>query len=269
MHLLGDRLLHDQARAGAADLALVEPDGVDDAFDRAVEIGVVEDDERRLAAELQRQLFAGAGGRLADDAADLGRAGEGDLVDVRMLDDQRAGRAVAGDDVDDAGRQPRLHAELGEGERGQRREFRRLQHHRVSGRERRRDLPGQHQQRKIPRDDLPADADRRVAGELAVDQLRPAGVMIEVADDQRDVDVAALADRLAVVHRLQHGEEALALIQDAGDGIEVAGARVAGERRPGLEAPCAPPRRPCRRPSRRPCAHSASRLPRAGLTTGK
>ena len=85
---LGDAFLHEQARAGAADLALVEPDGVDHALDRAVEIGVVEDDEGRLAAELQRQLLAGAGGRLADDAADLGRAGEGDLVDVRMLDDQ-------------------------------------------------------------------------------------------------------------------------------------------------------------------------------------
>ena len=88
MHLFRDRFLHDQARAGAADLALVEPDGVDDAFDRAVEIRVVEDDEGRFAAELERQLFAGAGGRLADDAADLGRAGEGDLVDVRMIDDE-------------------------------------------------------------------------------------------------------------------------------------------------------------------------------------
>ena len=82
MHLLRHRLLHDQARAGAADLALIEPDRVDDAFDRAVEIGVVEDDEGRLAAELERQLLAGARRRLANDAADLGRAGEGDLVDV-------------------------------------------------------------------------------------------------------------------------------------------------------------------------------------------
>ena len=56
-----------------------------------------------------------------------------------------------------------------------------------------------------------------------------------MADDQRDIDVAALADRLAVVHRLQHREEALALVQDAGDGVEVAGACVAGELRPGLE----------------------------------
>ena len=36
-----------------------------------------------------------------------------------MRDQRRAGRAVAGDDVDDARRQPGLDADLGEGERGQ------------------------------------------------------------------------------------------------------------------------------------------------------
>ena len=59
---LGDAFLHQQPRARAADLALVEPDRVDDAFDHAVEIGVLEDDERTLAAELERELLAGAGG---------------------------------------------------------------------------------------------------------------------------------------------------------------------------------------------------------------
>ena len=39
-------------------------------------------------------------------------------------------------------------------------------------------------------------------------ELGPAGVVIEVAGDQRHVDVARLADRLAVVERLDHGEEA-------------------------------------------------------------
>ena len=54
---LGDRLLHEQPRARAAHLGLVEVDAVDDALDRLVERGVVEDDVRRLAAELERQLF--------------------------------------------------------------------------------------------------------------------------------------------------------------------------------------------------------------------
>src|SRR6185295_15922233 len=79
---LGDALLDDQARAGAADLSLVEPDGVHHALDRAVEVGVVEDHEGGLAAELQGELLAGARRGLADEAADLGGTGEGELVDV-------------------------------------------------------------------------------------------------------------------------------------------------------------------------------------------
>ena len=57
---LGDRLLDEQPRPGAADLALVEVDAVDDALDRLVERRVVEDDVRGLAAELQGQRLVGA-----------------------------------------------------------------------------------------------------------------------------------------------------------------------------------------------------------------
>ena len=99
---LVDRLLHEQARPGAADVALVEVDPVDDALDRLVERAVVEDDVGGLAAELERQLGAGARELALDRLADLGRAGERDLVEVGVLDEMRAGGAVARDDVDDA-----------------------------------------------------------------------------------------------------------------------------------------------------------------------
>ena len=66
-----------------------------------------------------------------------------------------------------------------------------------------------------------------IAGKLALDQLGPAGVVVEVAGDQRHVDVAGLADRLAVVQRLQHREEALMLLDEAGDGVEMPGALMA------------------------------------------
>ena len=148
---------------------------VDDALDGAVEIGVVEHDERRLAAEFERKLLARARRRAADEAADFGRAGEGDLVDVVMRDERRARRAVAGDDVDDARRQARLDADFGERQRRQRREFGGLQHHRIAGGQRRRDLPGEHQQREIPRNDLPADADRPLPGNsLSISEAQPA-----------------------------------------------------------------------------------------------
>ena len=47
-----------------------------------VHVGVLEDDVRRLAAELERRLLDRAGGELHDPPADDGRAGERDLVDV-------------------------------------------------------------------------------------------------------------------------------------------------------------------------------------------
>ena len=85
-------------------MALVEVDPVDDALDRLVEGAVVEDDVRGLAAELERELHARARELALDRLADLGRAGERDLVEVGVLDEVRSGRAVARDDVDDARR---------------------------------------------------------------------------------------------------------------------------------------------------------------------
>src|SRR6185312_3175488 len=85
---LVDRLLREESRAGAADVALVEVDAVDDALDRLVERRVVEDDVRGLAAELERQLLVSAGEAAADRLADVGRARERDLVDVRVVDDR-------------------------------------------------------------------------------------------------------------------------------------------------------------------------------------
>ena len=61
---LDDRLLGEQPRPGAADLALVEVDAVDDALDRLVERRVVEDDVGGLAAELEGQRLVGAGDAL-------------------------------------------------------------------------------------------------------------------------------------------------------------------------------------------------------------
>ena len=75
-------LLDEQARAGAADVALVEVDAVDDALDGLIERRVGEDDVGGLAAELERQALRRAGDGALDALADLGRAGEGDLVDV-------------------------------------------------------------------------------------------------------------------------------------------------------------------------------------------
>ena len=59
------------------------------------------------------------------------------------------------------------------------------------------------------------------AGKLRVHQLGPSGVVIEVPCDERNVDVAALADRLAVVERLHHREQARMLLDQPRQRIEI------------------------------------------------
>ena len=104
MDLSGDRFLDQQPASGAAHLPLIEPDGIDQTFDSTVEISVLEDDEGTLATQFESESFPSTGGCLANDPADLGRAGERDLVDICMRNDGSAGFTIPGDDVEDSGR---------------------------------------------------------------------------------------------------------------------------------------------------------------------
>ena len=112
----------------------------------------------------------------------------------------------------------------------------RLEHDRVPARERRRDLPREHQQREVPRDDLAGDADRPRAAvrERVLELVGPARVVEEVRGGERQVDVARLLDRLAAVQRLEHRELARALLQDPRDPEQVLRALGAGQRRPAV-----------------------------------
>ena len=78
------------------------------------------------------------------------------------------------------GGQVGLLADLGEQQRGERRGLRGLEHDGVARGERRRDLPGQHQQREVPRDDLPGHAER-----LGV---RPEAGVVELVGPARVVE---------------------------------------------------------------------------------
>ncbi len=114
-----DVLLNQQPRPGAADLALVEPDRIDDPLDSAVEIGIVEDDDRRFAAQFQRHPLARSGSLAAQNLAHVGRAGKGDLVDILVVEDHAACFAAASHHVDHPRRQPGLGDDLGEEQRAQ------------------------------------------------------------------------------------------------------------------------------------------------------
>ena len=211
--LLGD----EESRRRVARLAAVVVDAGEGALDRALDVGVGQHDVGRLAAELERHALEVAPRARADLAADRGRPREGDLVHARVCDERGAGLAVAGDDVEHAGRDARLEGELAEAQRGERGLLGGLEDGGAARGERGTDLPGRHQQREVPGDDLAADADRlglRVAehvapgdrDDAALDLRRPAGEVLEVADRLGDVDGARELDRLAVVQRLQLGE---------------------------------------------------------------
>ena len=89
-----------------------------------------------------------------------------------------------------------------------------------------------------------------VSGKFLMQQLGPSGVVIEVPGDQRNIDVAALADGLAVVHGLEHGEAAGMFLHGARQRVQVASSRVRSEGLPFWEGSSArhAPRRQCPRP---------------------
>ena len=221
--------VHEQARARVAGLAGVVVDRLVGALDRHVEVGVGQDDVGRLAAQLERDPLERAAGLGADLAPDGGRAGERDLVDVLVVDQRRAGLAVAGDHVEHALGQPRLERQLAQPQARQRRLLGGLEHDRAARRQRRGDLPGRHQQREVPRDDLPAHADRLLARvavhvrlgdrqHVAGDLGRPAGEVAQVLDRERHVHAPGELDRLAVVERLQLGELVGVVLEGLGEG---------------------------------------------------
>ena len=80
-----------------------------DKVDRLVEVGVLEDDDRVLAAHLALGLAAAAGDLAVDAAADRVGAGEGDAFDHGVAGDLVADhRAGAGDEIEHTRRQARL-----------------------------------------------------------------------------------------------------------------------------------------------------------------
>ena len=151
---LGDAALHEQPRARQAHLAGVVV-LLDGEVDGEIEVGVVEDHRRALAAELEGARHQVVGGRAGDHLRGGNRSGEADAGHVRVGRQRRAGLgAEALHDVEDARGQAGLVREVGEVRGGQRGPLRRLEDDGVAGRECRADAPrGEHQGRVPGRDD--------------------------------------------------------------------------------------------------------------------
>jgi hypothetical protein len=125
-----------------------------------------------------------------------------------MIDQHRAHIAGSGDDVHDTGRKISIGNDLSQHQDRQRCGFGWLDYHGVSGSQRWRDLPGGHQEWKIPRDDLTGDTKRLRCWPQAqvLELVRPASVIEEVLRRCGHVEIARFLDRLAVVERLHHGK---------------------------------------------------------------
>lgn len=185
--LVGDAFDREDALHGRAALARILGRPGDGEFGGLVGIGIVEHDQRIVAAEFEHH--AAIAGLLRDHLADRDRARERDEIDIRIGDHrvaQIAGRT--GDDRQHFGRQARFVKNVGECECRQRRQFRRLQHHAVIGRDRGRDLVRHHIERVVERRDRRDDALQRLAQRMDAARLAVRG---DVAGERLGV----LADR--------------------------------------------------------------------------
>ena len=137
---------------------------------RFVEIGVLHDDDRIVAAELEHLPLVDRLGR--DVLADRDAAGEGDEIDVRIGEHLVGDLArIAGHDRQHLRRQSGLVQQVGQQQRGERRFLGRLQHHPVVGRDRRRDLVRHLVQRMIERRDGGNGAEQRLAQRVHLARL--------------------------------------------------------------------------------------------------
>lgn len=112
---LVERALYVRARGGRAVLAGVDERARDRAVGGGLQVGVVEDHEGGLAAQLQVDALDGRGGDLGDALADGGGTGERGHDDVGVTDEVLARfPAGAGDDVDHTVREAGVGRRLGE-----------------------------------------------------------------------------------------------------------------------------------------------------------
>ena len=141
-----------------------------------------------------------------------------------MAGEQPSGVGEAVDDVEDAVGQAGFGEDLGELDRAERRQLRRLEDHGVAAGERRRRLPAGDLQRVVPGADAGDDAERlapRVAegrrpevDVLAGKARGDAGEIVEAVGAGEHVDGRGLLDRLAGVAGLEKRQLRVPLAED-------------------------------------------------------
>ena len=155
----GEALVHQDQPGGHADLPLVQKAAPGGAADGAVEIGVVEHDQRILATQFQGHLLQVAPGAFRHLASGLGRAGEGDHPHLGMGAERRAGLGTPGQHLQHAPRQADGLEQPGDEDAAtHRRLVIRLEHHGIAAGQRRGHGAQGKDQREIERRDHPHHA---------------------------------------------------------------------------------------------------------------
>jgi IclR family pca regulon transcriptional regulator len=155
---------HQVASRGHADLALVEEGPPRGEVHGLVDIGVVEDQHGRVAAELEVGPLEVLAGELADAAAHRGGAGERDHRDVRVRHQRLAHVGAAGEHLQHACGQPGLLEDPRDVDpAGHCRARVGLEHHGVPERQCRGDRADAQDERDVERSDHADDTDRQAA----------------------------------------------------------------------------------------------------------
>ncbi len=171
------------------------------------------------SSSVTRFTFSAAARRI--DFSNAAASGEGDLIDLGVTHNRRARAfAEAGDDVHDPRRKSNFFEPVGYFQDCERCLFCGLEHASASRGKRRGKLPGSHQQRIIPGDDLPRDSDRLSQGKtqcvignrihLSLDLGGKAAIIFEARGNIVDVEFC-FDDRLAAVASFQLGEARISL----------------------------------------------------------
>ena len=217
--LVMDVAVHQQARAGVADLAGVVINAAHRPVHRRVQVVQVgQKNLRAFAARFQGYpLHVGLPGIGQQQLAHGGGAGERQLDHIWVQCQCPPGlRPQAIDQVEHARRATGIDEQLGQPGTRQRRLLGRFEHHAVAGRQNRRQLPHRHQQWVVPgrdgahhahgfmRDQV--QAARCGMGDCAFHLVNALGKKTQGLGDFRQVDVEHIADRLAHVERLQQGQ---------------------------------------------------------------
>src|SRR5215472_4631442 len=217
IHELGINLFVDKnAAARRAHFALIDEHTEQRAIHGRFPIGVGKENVWGFATKFESDTLERIRGTLDDDFSDGRAAGEGDFVNVGMSDKPSTrGFAKAVDDVDDTGRQPDFFEPVGKFERGERCLLGGFEDASATSGDRGSELPGGHEQRIVPGNDLAGDADwfakgeaERVGGngvDVTGDFRGQAAVILETGGHVSDVEFR-FDDGLAGVAAFKFGE---------------------------------------------------------------